>query len=74
MDNFKEFCEQHKWTIVLVVVGLLLAVLLITIGFWKTLLLFVILFVCFVVGVLMDKNGPEGVKTFFQSLFSKDKK
>ncbi len=74
MDSFKEFCGQHKWTLLCVIVGLVLAILLITIGFWRTLLLFGILLVCFVIGVLMDKNGPDGVKEFFRSLFSKEKK
>lgn len=74
MENFKEFCTEHKWAILLVLIGLVLAILLMTIGFWKTLLLVVILGVCFLLGVLLDKNGAAGVKAFFDKLFAKDKK
>ena len=73
MDTFKSFFREHKWAILLVAAGLLVAVLLLTIGFWKTLLRFAILLLCLLVGMLLDKNGPEGVKSFFGSLFSKDK-
>lgn len=74
MNNFEEFLREHKFTILFVLGGLVLAVLLITIGFWRTLLLTAILAVCFFLGYLMDKNGADGVRGFFGRLFARDKK
>ncbi len=74
MDKFLAFCKEHKWTVILVAAGLLFAILFITIGFWKTLLLLVLVGIAFVIGTLLDRNGTDGVKAFFSSLFSKDKK
>ena len=70
MNKFSAFCKEHKWAIILVTVGLLFAILLMTIGFWKTLLLLAVVGVCFVIGYLLDKDGPDGVKSFFSNLFS----
>lgn len=69
MEKFSAFCKEHKWAIILVVFGLLLSILLMTIGFWKTLLLFILVGICFIVGFLLDKDGPDGVKSFFGGLF-----
>ncbi|MEG1755384.1 MAG: DUF2273 domain-containing protein [Clostridia bacterium] len=74
MQRFAEFYKEHKWAIILAVIGLLFAILFMTIGFWKTLLLIVLVGICFLVGYLMDKNGIDGVKAFFNKLFSKDTK
>ncbi len=73
MEKFSEFCKSHKWAIIMAVFGLLLAILLITVGFWKTLLLFAVVGLCFVVGYLLDKDGPDGVKSFFGNLFKSKK-
>lgn len=73
MEKFSEFCKEHKWAIVLVAFGLLMAILLMTIGFWKTLLLFAVVGLCFVIGYLLDKDGPDGVKSFFGNLFKTKK-
>jgi len=71
MNAFLEFVKSHKFTVLLVLVGLLLTILFFTIGFWRTLLLLVILTLCFFIGYLLDQSGPEGVKEFFSKLFSK---
>lgn len=73
MDSFLEFVKAHKFTVVLVLIGLVLSILFFTIGFWRTLLLFVILALCFLIGYLLDQSGPEGIKEFFTKLFSKNK-
>lgn len=73
MDNFTEFCREHKWTILLVAIGLLLAILFMTIGFWKTLLLILVIGIFGLLGFLLDKNGAAGVKAFFDKLFAKDR-
>jgi len=72
-NGFLEFLKKYKFTIVLSLLGLILAVLFFTIGFWKTLLLLVILALCFLIGYLLDQSGPEGVKNFFQKIFTKVK-
>ena len=71
MNAFLEFVKSHKFTVLFVALGLVLAILFFTIGFWRTLLLFVILALCFLIGYLLDQGGPEGIKEFFTKLFSK---
>ena len=72
-NGFLEFLKKYKFTIVLSLLGLILAVLFFTIGFWKTLLLLVILALCFLIGYLLDQSGPDGVKNFINKIFSKGK-
>lgn len=72
MEKFQEFCKTHKWTIICVGVGLIFGILFMTIGFWRTLLLIVLLSICFLIGYLLDKGGVLGVQRFFKKIFSKD--
>ena len=72
--SFLEFIKEHKFTIILVLIGLILSILFFTIGFWKTILLMLILALCFFVGFLLDKGGLEGLKEFFNKLFTKNNK
>lgn len=74
MKDFTDFCKEHRWAIICVLAGLALLILLLTIGLWKTLLVLAVLGICLVIGVLLDKDGPEGVKNFFNNLFAKGKK
>lgn len=71
MNAFLEFVKSHKFTVLFVALGLVLAILFFTIGFWRTLLLLVILALCFLIGYLLDQGGPDGIKEFFNKLFSK---
>lgn len=71
MNAFLEFVKSHKFTVLFVSLGLVLAILFFTIGFWRTLLLLVILALCFLIGYLLDQGGPDGIKEFFNKLFSK---
>lgn len=71
--SFLEFVKGHKFTIILVLIGLILSILFFTIGFWKTILLMLILALCFFVGFLLDKGGLEGLRDFFNKLFSNNK-
>ena len=74
MDGkFVEFCKAHKFAIIFAAIGLLLAILFMTIGFWRTLLLFLLIAVFFLIGLLLDQNGPGGLKAFFDRLFSRRK-
>ncbi|MCE5189635.1 MAG: DUF2273 domain-containing protein [Eubacteriales bacterium] len=72
MENgFLEFLKKYKFTILLCLIGLILVILFFTIGFWRTILLMVILALCFLVGYLLDQSGPDGLKNFVNKLFSK---
>jgi len=72
MDKWVEFIRTHRWTILLAAVGLLLAILFLTIGFWKTLLLAVIVGLCLLIGTALDRGGTDAVSTFFKKLMDKD--
>ena len=56
--NFFEFWNQYKWRILSVALGIVFAMLLFTIGFWKTLLLFVIVGAAFSVRCSLKINKP----------------
>ena len=71
--SFMEFVKAHKFTILLVLFGLILTILFFTIGFWRTILLILILALCLFAGILLDKGGAEGFRDFFRKLFSRDK-
>lgn len=71
MEKIRQFLREHQWTVTLIIIGLILASLLFTIGLWKTLLLFAIVGVAWFFGSMMDKKGGEGVKDFFAQLFNK---
>ena len=73
MDKFREFIKRYQWTVACVALGVLLAILLFSIGFWKTLLLLIIVAACFFFGYTLDQRGTAGVKDFFTSLLHKDK-
>lgn len=72
MPGWKErllvFYVEHRWTIWLVALGLLVSILILTINFWRTLLLIIVVGLCFLVGSLMDKGGWEMVKTFLDRI------
>ena len=50
--NFFEFWNQYKWRIISVLFAIVFAAFLFTIGFWKTLLLFVLVGIAFFIGTL----------------------
>ena len=74
MDKLKEFIKDHPWTVLLVVIGLIVAILLVTIGFFKTLLIAVIVGVAFYIGRALDRNGGADIKNKVSDLFSKKDK
>lgn len=73
MNTILGFIKNHKFTVLLVLIGLVLSILFFTIGFWRTILLFLILALCFLIGYLLDQGGPEGIREFFRKLFARDK-
>lgn len=73
--SFKEWVrtiwDNHRWTVVMVLLGLVLFILLVTINFWRTLLLCVVVGICFLIGRLMDRGGWNSVKEFFDRILPK---
>jgi uncharacterized membrane protein len=71
MGNFSDFFKQYKWRIVCICFGILFAILIFTIGFWRTLLLFAIVGVCFVLGKALDEGGGGRISRAFSEIFTK---
>lgn len=67
----RQFVRTHQWTVTLVIAGIVLSVLLFTIGLWRTLLLFAIVGVAGYFGMMLDRNGSDGVVRFFRDLFGR---
>ena len=72
MDEFRQFLKEYKWRVIGVAGGILLAVLIFTIGFWRTLLLTAITALCYFVGCILDKGGKEGLQEALSRLFRKN--
>lgn len=64
-----EFFQKYKWRVIGVVFAIIFTILVFTINFWRTLLLFVIVGIAYFIGTLMDEGGRGRVKEFFCSLF-----
>ena len=71
MDKFKAFVKEHQWATIMVAVGIVLTILLLTIWFFRTLLLAVIVAACLFIGNKLDKNGADDVKESVEKLFKK---
>ena len=70
-DWFKKFYGEHKWLTIMVASALLLGILFLCIGFWRTLLLAALVAVGVLLGTLLDRGGWSAVKEFFADIFRK---
>lgn len=70
-EFFTNLFKNHKWTLLLIAVAVILGILILTINFWRTLLLTVLISIAVLFGYLIDKGGLAAVKAFFASIFSK---
>ncbi|MEL7602330.1 MAG: DUF2273 domain-containing protein [Bacillota bacterium] len=70
-QQFRAYLSEHKWSVLLVLAGIVISILIFTINFWRTLLLCLIVGVCFFIGSLMDKGGWELVKSFLDRVLPK---
>lgn len=61
---------KHGWKIILGGIGLLMVVLFLAIGFWKTLLAFALIGAGVAVGTIWDRRVP--FVTFFKKWFGSD--
>ena len=59
MEELKALLKEYKWRVIGIVAGIVLAILLFTIGFWRTLLLFALVAVCYVIGRHLDNGGKD---------------
>ena len=71
MEELKTLLKEYKWRVIGIASGIVLAILLFTIGLWRTLLLFALVAVCYVVGRHLDNGGKEELDKAISSLFRK---
>ncbi|MBR0507576.1 MAG: DUF2273 domain-containing protein [Clostridia bacterium] len=64
----REFCQNHKWAIILSALALILVLMIYLIGWW-TLLAGVLVLIAVFFGRMMDKGGIEAVKDFLRGIF-----
>ena len=67
----KQFYGDHKWLSILAVAALVLGILFLYIGFWRTLLLAALVALGVLIGTLLDRGGWPQVKAFFAAIFQK---
>ena len=70
-DWLKQFYDEHRWLTIMAVAALVLGILFLCIGFWRTLLLALLVALGVLIGTLMDRGGWAAVKDFFASIFQK---
>ena len=71
MEELNALLKKYRWRIIGTVAGIVLAILLFTIGLWRTLLLFALVAVCYVIGSHLDNGGKEELDKAIGKLFSK---
>ena len=64
----KQFYGEHKWLSILAVAALVLGILFLCIGFWRTLLLAALVALGVLIGTLLDRGGWTQVKAFFADI------
>ena len=76
LEKASEFFEKNKYRISLALIGLIVAVLMLTIGFFRTLLIVVLTALLFGYGYLIDRFGFSGANSviadFFKKLFHRN--
>jgi len=71
MNDLLTFLKQYKWRVITVCTGIVIAILLFTIGLWRTLLLLAIIAAGYMVGKKLDKDGTESFDEAVSKLFKK---
>ena len=66
-----QFYAEHKWLTIMAGAALVLGILFLCIGFWRTLLLAALVAFGVLIGTLLDRGGWPAVKDFFASIFQK---
>lgn len=71
MMKFWAFCIKHKYAIAYGFIGFVSALLMITIGFFRTLLFIVLTGLGVLLGYFLDKVGAKGTWTLIKRLFGR---
>jgi uncharacterized membrane protein len=71
LEFFKSLLEKHPGKVTGSLVGLFLGILIVTLGFFKTLFIGICLCVGLVAGIRADESG--GWITFFEKIWGKDR-
>lgn len=71
MEELKALFKQYKWRVIGVAAGIVLALLLFTIGFLRTLLLVALVALCYIIGRHLDNGGKEELDKAIGRLFGK---
>ena len=66
-----KFYGEHKWLTIMAGAALVLGILFLCIGFWRTLLLAALVALGVLIGTLLDRGGWPQVKAFFAAIFQK---
>ncbi len=74
-QDIKAFMARNKCKVFITLLGLIAAVLMLSIGFFRTLLIIFLTGICFLYGSLVDKHGFSGankmIGEFFKGLFGR---
>jgi len=70
-ERLKQFYAEHRWLTVSAVSALVLGILFLCIGFWRTILLAFLVALGVLVGTLLDRGGWPAVKDFFAAIFQR---
>ena len=75
LANIQAFFVKHKNKIILTLIGLVTAILMLSIGFFRTLLIVLLAGAGFLYGYMLDRFGFAGtnrvIRDFFKRLFTK---
>lgn len=66
-----EFCIKHKYCITYGVVGLLSAILMLTIGFFRTLLILILSAIGITAGYFLDRYGLKTIREVIKFTFKR---
>ena len=66
-----QFYAEHKWLTIMAGAALVLGILFLCIGFWRTLLLAALVAFGVLIGTLLDRGGWSAVKDFFAAILHK---
>lgn len=70
-DDIIRFCKEHKYAVAYGAMGFVASVLMLTIGFFRTLLIFLLTAFGVTVGYLIDRVGAKGAWALIKKIIEK---
>lgn len=70
-DDIVRFCKEHKFAVVYGAIGFVASILILTIGFFRTLLILLLTAFGVTVGYLTDRVGAKGVWTLVKRIIGR---